>query len=107
MTDANKANWYSDGEKAARRIEDLLPMCDRPDAGDAADEALVDGREVFLPIFLVDAFSPFADAFALSEMSDWGEINETKSPEIVRIAEMVFEGSLGERGDLGLWWSSK
>ena len=104
MTDANKANWYSDGEKAARRMEDLLPMCDRPDAGDAADETLVDGREVFLPIFFwLGRFSPFADAFARSEMSDWREINQAKSPEIVRIAEMVFEGSLGERGDLGLW----
>ena len=63
MTDANKANWYSDGEKAARRMEDLLPMCDRPDAGDAADETLVDGREVFLPIFLVGTFFPLRGRF--------------------------------------------
>lgn len=51
MTEANRANWYSDGEKAARRIEDLLSECERPEAGDAAAETLVDGREVFLPIF--------------------------------------------------------
>lgn len=50
MTDAKRANWYSDGENAARRIEDLLPVCDRPPAGDAAEPTLVDGRDVFLPI---------------------------------------------------------
>lgn len=51
MTDAKSANWYSDGENAARRIDDLLPVCDRAPAGDAAEPTLVDGREVFFPIF--------------------------------------------------------
>jgi hypothetical protein len=51
MTDANKANWYSDGEKADRRIDDLLLVPARPPAGDAAVPTLADGRDVFLPIF--------------------------------------------------------
>lgn len=55
MTDAKSANWYSDGENAARRIDDLLPIDERPAAGDAADKTLLAGRDVFLPIFLAVA----------------------------------------------------
>lgn len=50
MTDANRANWYSDGEKADRRIDDLLLVPARPPAGDAVVPTLADGRDV-LPIF--------------------------------------------------------
>lgn len=46
MTDAKRANWYSDGENAARRMEDLLLICERPPAGDAVEPTLVE-REVF------------------------------------------------------------
>jgi hypothetical protein len=51
MTDANRANWYSDGEKADRKIDDLLLVPARPPAGDAVVPTLADGRDVFLPIF--------------------------------------------------------
>lgn len=53
MTDAKSANWYSDGENAARSIEDLFPNCVAFDtAGDAAEVFETGGREAFLfPIF--------------------------------------------------------
>ena len=53
MTDANRANWYSDGENAARRIEDLLPAWFKLEDGAAAEPTLVAGRADFFPILAV------------------------------------------------------
>ena len=53
MTEAKRANWNSDGAKAARKIEDLFPVYVWPEiAGDAVEEVFETGRPeaAFLPI---------------------------------------------------------
>lgn len=54
MTEAKRANWNSDGAKAARKIEDLFSVYVWPEiAGDAVEEVFETGRPeaAFLPIF--------------------------------------------------------
>lgn len=57
MTDAKSANWYSDGENADCRMDDLFaesvvaPDCD----GAAADETIDTRREPFLLTIVAEA----------------------------------------------------
>lgn len=70
MTEANRANWYSDGENAARRIDDLLPGCVKPEPGAAAEPTLVDGRADFFPILAVTFFFFLEVSFLRDRVED-------------------------------------
>jgi hypothetical protein len=59
MTEANKANWNSEGENADRMTADFCTDCVCDDrAGDAAEEILdTEGRDDFVPTILKGVFA--------------------------------------------------